>query len=232
MPQPEGRYNTCSKALIIVMQEIYAHNCPLCGGKGEIFYQFKKRIYYQCTNCNGIYVDKNLIPDKKSEIKRYKEHINDVENKGYQNFVSPITSRILQDYSKKNKGLDFGAGTGPVIAKILKDKNYNIELYDPFFYNHPELLEKKYDYIACCEVIEHFHKPKKEFLLLKKLLHPKAKLYCMTDLYDKSIDFHKWYYKNDLTHVFIFHKNTIHWVKKEIGFSDVTINGRLIVFSK
>ena len=57
-----------------------------------------------------------------------------------------------------------------------------------------------------------------------------GKLYCMTDLYDKSINFHKWYYKNDSTHVFIYHKNTIHWIKEKFGFSNVTIEGRLITF--
>jgi arylsulfatase A-like enzyme len=116
------------------------------------------------------------------------------------------------------------------IAKVLKDNNYNIALYDPFFHNIPELLEDKYDYIVCCEVIEHFHNPKKEFTLLKKLLKKGAQLYCMTDLYDESNDFHNWYYKNDLTHVFIYHKNTILWIQQEFGFSDVKISGRLISF--
>ena len=47
----------------------------------------------------------------------------------------------------------------------------------------------------------------------------------MTDLYDESIGFHKWYYKNDPTHVFIYQKKTIEWIKNNIGFSDVKIEG-------
>ena len=78
--------------------------------------------------------------------------------------------------------------------------------------------------------MEHFYHPKKEFELLSSLLQPKGKLYCMTDLWDKSIDFHKWYYKNDQTHVFIYHEETIRWIQKEIGFSKVTISERLITF--
>ncbi len=204
--------------------------CPLCNSDSEIFYQFKKRLYYQCNNCSGIFVDKNLIPNKEAEIKRYKEHKNDVNDENYQQFVSPITSAIMRDFSQEDKGLDFGAGTGPVISKVLKDNNFKISLYDPLFHNYPNILESQYNYIACCEVIEHFHNPPKEFNLLKKLLLENGKLYCMTSLYDKSIDFHNWNYKNDLTHVFIYHENTIHWIKKHFGFSKALIEGRLITF--
>ena len=175
-------------------------------------------------------MDKNLRPNSETEKLRYEEHINDVENEGYRKFVSPITSAILNDFLPTDKGLDFGAGTGPVISKILNDNNFSIVQYDPFFHNYPNLLNAKYNYIACCEVMEHFYHPKKEFKLLQNLLQPNGKIYCMTDLYDESIDFHKWYYKNDQTHVFIYHKNSINWIQKKIGFSDVTIDGRLITF--
>ncbi len=214
------------------MQNITSNNCPLCNSSGDVFYSFKKRLHYQCNNCSGIYVDESLRLNSEEEKSRYEKHNNDVENKGYQKFVSPITTATFRDFTQKDKGLDFGAGTGPVISKILKDNGYSIVQYDPFFHNHPEMLESKYDYIACCEVIEHFLDPKKEFLLLNNMLQLGGLLYCMTDVYEESIDFHKWYYKNDDTHVFIYHKNTIEWIKKEIGFSKVTIEGRLISFSK
>ncbi|MCK5682868.1 class I SAM-dependent methyltransferase [bacterium] len=206
------------------------NQCPLCNSKSTIFYQYKKNLYHQCNNCLGIFPDKSLVLDSESEKARYKEHNNDVEDKNYQKFVFPITASILRDFTQKHVGLDFGAGTGPVISKVLEDNGFNIRKYDPFFHDYPELLKNKYDYIACCEVMEHFHDPKKEFCLLKQLLKPNGKLYCMTDIYDKSIDFHKWYYRNDATHIFIYHRNTIHCIKKEIGFSNVSIDGRLVTF--
>ena len=176
-------------------------------------------------------MDKDLRLDSEAEKSRYEEHINDVEDKGYQKFVSPITNAIIKDFSTSDEGLDFGAGTGPVISKLLIESKFSIKLYDPFFQNYPELLDYKYNYIVCCEVMEHFFHPKKEFELLLSLLQPNGKLYCMTDLWNKSINFHKWYYKNDQTHVFIYTKETIRWIKKELNFSDVTIDGRLIIFS-
>ncbi len=204
--------------------------CPLCNGSSSVYYQYKQRLYHKCNNCYGIFIDAKLIVSSEAEINRYKEHNNDVEDLGYQKFVSPITKSILCDFTKFNKGLDFGAGTSSVISKILNDNSYQIVQYDPFFHNYPHLLKYKYDYIACCEVIEHFNNPHNEFALLKKLLLKKGKLYCMTEIYNESIDFHKWYYKNDPTHIFFYHKNTINWIKEEFGFFDATIEGRLITF--
>jgi len=206
--------------------------CPLCANPGKVFYQYKEKLFHQCSHCYGIFMDENHHPTAENEKLRYEEHNNDTEDKKYQQFVSPITSAIMKDFRPAHKGLDFGAGTAPVISKVLNDHNYQIKPYDPFFYNFPELLNDKYDYIACCEVIEHFNDPYREFSLLKSLLLPSGKLYCMTDLYNKSIDFHKWYYKNDQTHVFIYHERTIQWIKEEFEFSEVTINNeRLVTFS-
>jgi SAM-dependent methyltransferase len=207
------------------------NHCPLCNSGSTVFYKFKKQLYHQCNNCFGIFVDEKLLLDKEAEMLRYKKHNNDIEDEGYQKFVSPITSAILRDFNQKHKGLDFGAGTGPIISKILKDNDFQISQYDPFFHNYPLLLEEKYDYIAACEVIEHFHEPKKEFSLLKQLLLQNGKLYCMTNIYNENIDFHNWDYKSDITHVFIYQKKTIEWIKEEFGFSDVTIKDRLITYS-
>jgi hypothetical protein len=213
------------------MQNNLTSQCPLCNGISSHFYQYKQLQYYQCSNCFGIFVDKKLLPGSETELLRYQKHNNNINDYGYQKFVSPITSAIMRDFTQNDTGLDFGAGTGPVISKILKENGFNIELFDPFFHNYPNLLEKQYDYIAACEVIEHFHNPKKEFSLLRNLLCQDGKLYCMTNVYNENIDFHTWDYKNDFTHVFIYHKNTILYIKEEFGFSDVTINERLITYS-
>ena len=157
-------------------------------------------------------------------------HNNDVNDVGYQQFVSPITSAVLNDYSSEHKGLDFGAGTGSVISKILTDDQLHIKAYDPFFHNDTSLLDKTYDFIVSCEVIEHFYTPDKEFQLLKSLLKPNGRLYCMTDIYHEDINFHDWYYKNDATHVFFYHKQSLNYIKEKFGFRDVAIDGRLITY--
>jgi 2-polyprenyl-3-methyl-5-hydroxy-6-metoxy-1,4-benzoquinol methylase len=164
------------------------------------------------------------------EKSRYEQHNNDINDPGYQDFVKPIVNGILTDFTKKDCGLDFGCGTGPVITKLLRAQNYTIHTYDPLFNNNRNALERPYNFIACCEVIEHFHNPLKDFQLLKSLLLPHGKLYCMTELYNESIDFEKWYYKNDDTHVIFYHTKTVEWIKENLGFNKVRTKDRLIIF--
>jgi hypothetical protein len=204
--------------------------CPLCAHEASLFYQNADN-YFKCGECHSIFVDTNARPNMRQEKERYELHCDDVEDKGYQNFVSPMTSAIMRDYTPKSRGLDFGAGIGPIISKVLQDAGYTIKQYDPFFHDYPELLQREYDYVACCEVVEHFYHPYKEFGLLKSLLDEGAKLYIMTNLYDEKIDFAKWYYKNDMTHVFFYSKETFEWIRKEFGFKNLQIEKRLVTLS-
>ncbi|WP_152512703.1 class I SAM-dependent methyltransferase [Haloplasma contractile] len=165
------------------------------------------------------------------EKKRYESHNNDVNDPRYQKFVSPIVDTVTSKYSTVSKGLDFGAGTGPVITKMLGDKGYDVALYDPFFWNNEERLKTTYDFIVCCEVIEHFHSPWKEFKLLRSLLKDGGTLYLKTDIYTDDTDFKRWYYKNDPTHVFFYHPKAFEWIKEQFGFSTLKIEDRLITLS-
>jgi len=202
--------------------------CSLCNSPTVIFLKSNFKEYFQCENCEAILLNSNNYPSPSEEVLRYKEHNNDVNDIRYQKFVCPIVNAVQQDFDSTKSGLDFGCGTGPVITKLLRDKSYPITTYDPFFDNKPEVLKTNYDFIVCCEVIEHFHNPLKEFKLLKSLLKPNGKLYCMTDLFSKNIDFEKWYYKDDNTHVIFYHQNTFDWIKENISFSKVVVNNRLI----
>lgn len=166
----------------------------------------------------------------KKEKERYESHDNNVYDKGYQAFVSPIVQAILKDYQKTHKGLDFGSGTGPVITKILRDHRYTIDTYDPFFANDKERLEETYDYIVCCEVMEHFHHPRLEFKQLKNMLKPGGSLYLMTKLYHEGIDFDQWYYKRDPTHVFFYHERALEYIKQQYNFSKMTILENMIIY--
>lgn len=207
------------------------NTCPLCKSPAKVSQIINQRVFHSCEVCFGVFLDRFFYLNFQDEKMRYELHQNNVEDERYQKFVSPITSAIVNDFLPENKGLDFGAGTGPVIAKVLKDQGFGIELYDPVFHNYPETLEKKYDYIACCEVIEHFHHPEKEFKLLKNLLRPDGKLYCMTEMFHDALNFEQWYYKNDPTHVFFYQKKTMEWIKNQFGFSQVSFQARLITFS-
>ena len=199
--------------------------CPLCKKETE---DSPCKGFYACGGCYAIFRSPEDYLSKEEEKKRYELHENDIDDPGYQRFVEPIVHSVLKDFKPGHLGLDFGAGTGPVILKILSEKAYSINLYDPFFHPHPEYLEQTYDFIVCCEVIEHFQDPYKEFTLLRKLLKPGGRLYCMTHLYADEVDFEKWYYKGDPTHVIFYRKETLEWIKNEFQFKNLWIKERLI----
>lgn len=205
--------------------------CRLCKNPTTAFHKTKKRHYFQCTVCKAIQLHEDNYLTLEQEKDRYKNHENNVNDKGYQQFVTPIVESILKNHTLKQQGLDFGSGTGPVITKLLQEQGYSIRTYDPFFDNNQSALEQKYDYIACCEVVEHFHDPAKEFQLLKSLLKPNGKLYCKTDVYTNDIDFPTWYYKNDPTHVFFYHPETLEWIRAKYQFDSLQRTDRLIILS-
>lgn len=151
---------------------------------------------------------------------------------GYRKFVSSIVNYVLSNFSTQSKGLDYGAGTGPVAAVMLEEAGYSISLYDPFFHPQTSPLDHSYDFIICCEVMEHFQDPKIEFEKLYALLNPGGALICKTDLYAANIDFKKWYYKNDPTHVFIYHKNSVEQLAASQGYELNFLDERTVVFKR
>jgi 2-polyprenyl-3-methyl-5-hydroxy-6-metoxy-1,4-benzoquinol methylase len=206
------------------------HNCPLCNSNATQFCDKPKHLFYKCTNCAGIFRPKHTFLSAEEEKQHYEKHNNDVFDERYQAFVSPIVNAVLHDFYPEAKGLDFGSGTGPVIAKMLTDKDFQVQNYDLFFANEPSLLKQKYDYVSCCEVMEHFHHPHQEFELLKRLLLPNGKLYCKTEVFKNLQSFENWYYKDDFTHVFIYQLKTLEWIKSEFSFSNLIVKEKLIVF--
>jgi SAM-dependent methyltransferase len=204
--------------------------CILCQNSVDVFKNIKDREYFKCSSCHSIMLNPKNYPCSEKEKQRYEEHKNDVNNKGYQAFVLPIVEAVLKDYGKHHKGLDFGSGTGPVITKLLRDDGYDIDIYDPFFANNKEKLEETYDYIVCCEVMEHFHYPIVELTRLKAMLKPGGSLYLKTKIYNEEIDFDLWYYKDDQTHVFFYHKTALEYIEKQYGFSEMTIVKDMIIY--
>lgn len=203
--------------------------CTLC------LTQLQEKIddeYYDCPVCRAFVKDTSLYPDEENEKLRYLTHNNDVNDTGYQKFTSPVTNYILDHYLKDHTGLDFGCGTGPVITKMLQESGYQVFQFDPYFANYPENLERTYDYIAACEVVEHFYDPRKEFKKLFDLLNTNGSLVIMTHLFEDSLDFKTWYYRKDPTHVFIYRRETFDYIFKEFGFMECIIEKRLIVLKK
>lgn len=204
--------------------------CPLC------FSPLKMNInqdYFDCSTCGAIVKDDKKHISSVEEKKVYELHNNDVNDKRYQKFTSPISNYILDKYDRNAKGLDFGSGTGPVISKVLQDKGYkNIHQYDPYFCPDRSVLKTFYNFIFSCEVVEHFKSPSQEYESLFKVLNSGGRLIIMTLIYDSSFDFNDWYYKDDPTHIFIHRKETFEYIAKKFGATIEYMDARLIVIKK
>jgi len=207
-------------------------NCPLCSSTAHTFFQDSIHHFLLCQECCGIFRDPKQFLDLKDEKIRYLHHRNDMQDKGYHQFILPIINQVKFHITKGGHGLDFGCGHTPVLSNYLTMEGYNMSIFDPLFYNEKSVFDNQYDFIVCCEVIEHFYHPLIEFQNLFKTLVPKGKLICKTHLLKKGDAFDQWYYKNDPSHVFIYQAETILWIKNKFLLKEAKINDRVITFIK
>lgn len=207
-------------------------SCILCGNEAQPFGVVRERDFYECGTCLAVIMDPDCYVDRQDEVYRYETHDNDVDDPRYQNFVSPLVEAVQEDYSPGQTGLDYGSGTGPVAAMLLRDAGYEITTYDPFFERKPAAFLRNYDFILSSEVVEHFHHPAKEFRLLREMLKPGGHLYCMTLRYSEEIDFESWHYAQDETHVIFYREKTAEWIQSAFNFSELKLKERLIILRK
>lgn len=207
------------------------HICSLCSKPVLFIFRFRERDYYRCSSCRAVMIDPLMHISPEDEKIRYDQHNNDINDPGYRQFVKPLVESVKNKFSVGTKGLDYGAGSGPVAADLLVKLGYEIKLFDPFYWNNPEVLTNKYDFIICCEVIEHFCKPYDEFKLLHSLLRPHGSLFCMTEILRDDLNLEEWYYLKDPTHIFFYHRQTFEWIRGEFSFSSLDIKGRIIKYN-
>ena len=206
--------------------------CTLCNSSTVIFCEYKEKLFYKCSNCEGILLNKDHYLDFDTEKHRYDKHSDDIEDKGYQEFVKPLIDIVLENHTFSDKGLDYGCGKTAIVEQLLLRKQYNMIGYDPIYFPEENILKGKYNYITSCEVVEHFYNPAKEFQRLSELLLPTGKLYLKTYLFKEGIEFKNWWYKNDPTHVFFYSARTFEYIKEEFKFSNLQINDKYIELSK
>jgi len=206
--------------------------CTLCESKTALFSEHQGRAFYVCDCCGVVLLHPDFYLNSAQEKERYDLHSDDVTAEGYQNFVKPITDDVAKYFTVEHQGLDFGCGKTEIVKYVLEQQGFNIQGFDPFYFNDKELLTKKYHYITSCEVIEHLYRPREVFQQLFELLQPNGKLFLKTSLYSMDLDFGKWWYKNDPTHVTLYTKKTLEFLKGFYGFKSLNIHKKHIVLSK
>lgn len=196
--------------------------CPLCCSFSvATVYREEHRIYFACAQCDLRFLHPSARLAPEQEKTRYLQHNNNIADQRYRDFVRPLYEQVREHVAPGASGLDFGAGTGPVLAEMLRCEGYKVRLFDPFFHPDPESLLLTYDFIVACEVAEHLFEPGLEFRRLRRMLHSGGLLGVMTLLWEQGIDFENWYYRKDPTHVVFYSRLTFRWIAELYGFSHV-----------
>ncbi len=187
--------------------------CPLCReNANEPYYQDKRRIYRHCHHCQLVFVPPEYFLSEANEKLAYDHHQNSPSDPGYRRFLGRLFFPLQDRLTANSHGLDFGSGPGPTLSVMLEEVGHTVRLYDHFYAHDPTVLEKPYDFITATEVVEHLHDPARILTQLWTLLKPGGYLGLMTKLVRDQHAFTTWHYKNDLTHVCFFSKETFKWL--------------------
>lgn len=193
-------------------------NCPLCNNEAvNLFFEDKSRIYLRCINCQLVFVPQRYWLSAEAEKATYDLHENDVQDQGYRQFLSRLSTPLLEKLDSKQKGLDFGCGPASALSVLLKERGHQVDRFDPFYYNDPSVFDNKYDFICATEVMEHLQFPEKEFTALFTMLKSGGWLGVMTKLVIDERAFRQWHYIRDLTHICFYSRSTFEYLAQRFN---------------
>ena len=144
--------------------------CKVCKSKKiKLFVKIKNLIYWRCLLCKAVILDKQHYISESKEKKHYLKHNNNMKDQNYRKFLSKILIPLKSKISVNDFGLDYGCGYSPTLVDILRKDGFTVDFYDPFFFPNKQIFLKKYKFITCSEVVEHFIDPYKEFKKINNL---------------------------------------------------------------
>jgi 2-polyprenyl-3-methyl-5-hydroxy-6-metoxy-1,4-benzoquinol methylase len=196
--------------------------CPVCGSpQPRPLLSIAGRHYWACAACEARFLDPRQRPSRAAEHAHYRQHQNDPADPGYRRFLARLAEPLLARLPAGAHGLDFGCGPGPALAAMLREAGHPMALYDPCFYPDAAALQGRYDFIACTETAEHFHRPAEELARLDRLLVPGGWLGIMTCFQTDDARFAAWHYRHDPTHVVFYRAATWRYLAAARGWSCV-----------
>lgn len=191
-------------------------SCPLCHhNQPDSFHRDKRRDYLRCPECLLVFVPKHQHVSAADEKAIYDLHQNSLYDLGYRRFLSRLTVPLIKQLPKAASGLDFGCGPASALSAMLKDQGFQMSEYDPLYANNSNLLTRRYEFVTCTEVIEHFREPHTDIDRLFSLVNDGGQLGIMTKRVIDADAFSRWHYKNDLTHIAYFSVETLEWLAQK-----------------
>jgi len=194
--------------------------CPVCRAATTLaFRHVGGRDYHRCPTCLATFLDRSQRPDRAAERHEYDLHRNDPDDAGYRAFLNRLAQPLLERLHPGAQGLDYGAGPGPALARMLTEAGHATAIWDPIYAPDEDVLARRYDFITCSEVVEHFHHPAEEFDRLAELLAPGGLLAVMTRFQTDDDRFAQWHYRRDPTHVVFYRQATMHTIAAQRRWS-------------
>ena len=207
--------------------------CTVCKNNNiEFFLNVRGLDYWQCPFCKAIMLNPIQFISSNKEKKHYLKHNNEINDIRYRTFLYNLIEPLKDKISVNDIGLDYGCGYAPALADILIKEGFNIELYDPFFFKNENIFFRKFNFITCSEVVEHFLKPYEEFNTIDVLLARKSWFAVMTSFMTKDYLFKNWYYRRDPTHVVFYKKITFKVIANQRNWELTFPSKNLVFFHK
>ena len=207
--------------------------CTVCkNNKIEFFLNVEGLDYWQCALCKATMLDSIKFISSNKEKKHYLKHNNEINDTRYRIFLSNLIEPLKDKISIDDMGLDYGCGYAPALADILKKDGFNVELYDPFFFKNENIFCRKFNFITCSEVVEHFFKPYEEFNKIDSLLAKNSYLAIMTSFMTEDYLFKNWHYRRDPTHVVFYKKITFKIIASQRNWKINFPSENIVLFNK
>ena len=207
--------------------------CTVCkNNKIEFFLNIENLDYWQCKLCKATMLNPIHYISSNKEKKHYLKHNNEIDDTRYRDFLTNLIKPLKDKICVNDIGLDYGCGYAPALADILKKDGFNIELYDPFFFKNENIFFRKFNFITCSEVVEHFFKPYEEFNKINSLLATNSWLAIMTSFMTEDYLFKNWHYRRDPTHVVFYKKITFKIIANQRDWKINFPSKNIVLFNK
>lgn len=194
--------------------------CPLCtASNARLILDDAGRRFHQCADCDLIFLDPAQRSLPLDEVVRYLDHENDRHDPAYLRFLRRLADPVCDVAPPGARGLDFGCGPVPLLAEWLTSQGRETVSYDPVFFPHETLLDGRYDFITCSEVVEHAHDPLALFARMGSLVANGGWLAVMTRHHGVEAPFETWWYRRDHTHVCFFSERTMRWLAQRMTWT-------------
>lgn len=203
--------------MMVVKSKNNVSTCLLCQSMGTTkpIPGPDHRSFFFCSHCHLIFVDSTEHLDPSDEKYRYDQHNNDEEDLRYIAFLSRAIDPAIPYISEGSRILDYGCGPSQaLLQEISRRMDCITTAYDPYYFPSELSTASPFDAIFSTEVFEHLYNPLESIQEVLSLLNVGGVLTIMTELYpDDLVDFQKWYYAKDPTHVVFYSLKTLSYLE-------------------